>query len=294
MAIECNICPGKCNVNRAEKRGICGCSDKVKVNIYQLHYGEEPVISGSNGSGTIFFSGCNLGCVFCQNYTISQLGNGSEYSIDELSKMMLSLQAKKAHNINLVTPTHFTPQIKEAIIAAKQNGLTIPIAWNTNAYEEVDTLKTVEGLADIYMPDFKYFNRDMSFKYSGAKDYPDKAKEAIKEMFRQAGHLKVKNGIAYKGLLIRLLVLPGNLNSVELIIKWINDNIGNETFISLMGQYYPAHKANNFKELSRGITSREYEFASEQLEKYGFENGFLQDISSDPGWTPDFEISEER
>jgi putative pyruvate formate lyase activating enzyme len=288
---KCNICPRKCNVDRSEKTGICGCTDKLKVNIYQLHYGEEPVISGKNGSGTIFFSGCNLKCVFCQNSNISYLGHGKEYSNEEVSNMMLELQVKNAHNINLVTPAHFTIQLKDTILLAKQKGLNIPVVWNTNAYEETDTLKTIEGLIDIYMPDFKYFNPEMSLKYSGAKDYPEKAKEAIKEMFRQTGHLKLKKGIAYKGLLIRLLVLPHNLNSIELILEWIKDNLGSETFISLMGQYYPTHKANNFKELSRGIYAKEYEFACEQLEKYGFENGFIQDIGSTSGWTPDFTIS---
>lgn len=288
---NCNICPRKCNVDRSVKRGVCGCSDKPKVNIYQLHYGEEPVISGTNGSGTIFFSGCNLSCLYCQNYTISQLRHGKEYNIDELSNMMLELQRQNAHNINLVTPTHFTLQIKEAIILAKAKGLMLPVVWNSNAYEEVDTLKEVEGLVDIYMPDFKYYTPEMSFKFSGARDYPEKAKEAILEMFRQVGHIKTKKEIAYKGLLIRLLVLPYNLNSIEHIIKWINDNIGNEAFISLMGQYYPAHKALNYKELSRGITSKEYLFAQEQLDKYGFENGFVQDIGSTSDWTPDFLIT---
>lgn len=288
---NCNICPRKCNVDRTLKTGICGCGDKPKVNVYQLHYGEEPVISGSKGSGTIFFSGCNLKCVFCQNYTISYLGYGNDYSIDELSNMMLDLQKQNAHNINLVTPTHFTPRIKESILIAKQKGLTIPVLWNSNAYEKVDTLKTVEGLIDIYMPDFKYFNPEFSFKYSGAKHYPEKAKKAIKEMYRQVGHLKIVQGVAYKGLLIRLLVLPNNLNSIEHTVKWINDNIGNETYLSLMGQYYPAHKAGNYKELSRGITYKEYEFAREQLDKYGFENGFIQDIGSESDGTPDFFIS---
>ncbi len=310
MSIEkCNICPRKCNAVRSVKPGVCGCSDKPKVNLYQLHYGEEPIISGVNGSGTIFFSGCNLNCVFCQNYTISQLRHGKECSIEELSNMMLELENQNANNINLVTPTHFTLQIKEALILAKSKGLSLPIVWNSNGYEEVCTLKEMEGLVDIYMPDFKYYNPEMSYKYSGAKDYPEKAKEAILEMYRQVGHIKlIENGelrmenenIAYKGLLIRLLVLPENLNSIEHILKWIKDNIGNETWISLMGQYYPAYKVSgsevrvsglntkNYSELNRGINFKEYEFAKEQLEKYGFENGFIQDIGSNSDETPDF------
>lgn len=288
---KCNICPRKCNAIRSKMPGVCGCSDLPKVNIFQLHHGEEPIISGSNGSGTIFFSGCNLKCVFCQNFSISQFRHGYECSVEELADMMLSLQLQNAHNINLVTPAHFSLQIKEAITIAKDKGLHIPIVWNSNAYELPQTIMLLKGLVDIYLPDFKYFNPQWSLKYSGAADYPQFAKQAILEMFRQVGHIKMNNGIAYKGILIRLLVLPHNINSIEKILEWINENLGNETFISLMGQYYPTYKASAFKELSRGINQKEYLFAKIQLEKFGFENGFIQDVGSSSDWTPDFDIT---
>jgi putative pyruvate formate lyase activating enzyme len=285
---RCNICPRRCYADRAVKVGDCGCGEKLKINLAQLHYGEEPIISGEKGSGTIFFSGCNLHCEFCQNFTISQERHGSQYTVEELSQMMLELEGKNAHNINLVTPTHFSMEIKKAIMLAKEKGLKIPIVWNSNGYEEVDTLKQMEGLVDIYLPDLKYSDSDSSFKYSGAKNYPEKARLAIKEMFRQAGNIKLRDSMAYKGVMIRLLVLPHDINSIEETLKWINDEMGNEVFISLMGQYYPTYNAGRYKELSRGITKKEYQFALDIMEKYGFENGFVQDVGSDSDWTPEF------
>ncbi|MFA6923117.1 MAG: radical SAM protein [Bacteroidales bacterium] len=288
---SCKLCPHKCGIDRYKQTGFCNCSEKILINTYHLHRWEEPIISGNNGSGTIFFSGCNLQCVFCQNFKISHYRYGELYDIAELSNIMLELQNKKAHNINLVTPTHFSLQIKEAIITAKNKGLEIPVIWNSNGYEEVETLEMLDGLIDIYLPDFKYFDSELSLKYSGAADYPIKAKDAIKEMFRQVGNIKLKNNIALKGLLIRLLVLPENINGIENIMKWIFENIGNEVFISLMGQYYPTHKAKLFPEINRSITNKEYQFAIEQMEKYGFENGFMQEVGSSANYTPDFEES---
>ena len=285
---NCNICPRKCNVNRHLKLGFCESSENIKINIYQLHHWEEPIISGTQGSGTIFFSSCNLKCVYCQNHKISFQNYGSFYNVDELSNIMLELQSKGAHNINFVTPAHFSKQIKDSIIIAKDKGLNIPIVWNTNAFEEVDSLKELEGLVDIYLPDFKYFDSEMSLKYSGAKDYPDKAKNAILEMYRQVGNIKVYDGIAFKGMMIRLLILPENINVIEKILNWIYENIGNKVFISLMGQYYPTHQANLFPEINRAITNLEYNFAIEQMEKFGFENGFIQDIGSSSKYTPEF------
>ena len=285
---NCNICPRKCNVNRHLKLGFCESSENIKINIYQLHHWEEPIISGTQGSGTIFFSSCNLKCVYCQNHKISFQNYGSFYNVDELSNIMLELQSKGAHNINFVTPAHFSKQIKDSIIIAKDKGLNIPIVWNTNAFEEVDSLKELEGLVDIYLPDFKYFDSEMSLKYSGAKDYPDKAKNAILEMYRQVGNIKVYDGIAFKGMMIRLLILPENINGIEKILNWIYENIGNKVFISLMGQYYPTHQANLFPEINRAITNLEYNFAIEQMEKFGFENGFIQDIGSSSKYTPEF------
>lgn len=288
MNDKCYICPKKCGIDRKVRSGFCGAGNKLKINACSLHFGEEPVISGRNGSGTIFFSHCNLRCVFCQNYKISSYGWGEEYETEELVSKMLELQSHGAHNINLVTPTHFTHLIREAIISTKKKGLAIPIIWNSNAYELKETLQTLEGLVDIYMPDFKYYNPEISLKYSGARDYPEFAKIAILEMFRQIGHLQLLQGLACRGLLVRLLVLPENLNSTEKILKWIAENLGNKTYISLMGQYYPAFMAKKHPEINRHITQAEYQFAVKQLEFYGFENGFIQQVGSDNSYTPDF------
>lgn len=288
---NCVICPRKCAVNRYERMGFCKSSDKIKINTYQLHHWEEPVISGTQGSGTIFFSHCNLQCVFCQNYKISFSGYGKEFSNEEACAIMLDLQNRNAHNINLVSPTHYTPQLAETLVMAKASGLKIPVVWNTNGYEEVESLKLLEGLVDIYMPDFKYLNSGISRKYSDAADYPAKAKAAIKEMARQVGHLKVDNGLAWKGLLIRILVMPNDLNNTTDTLIWIAENLGIKTYISLMGQYYPTNMTAKYVEINRAITLEEYGIARNQLEILGFENGFLQGVGSSSEYTPDFESS---
>lgn len=285
---SCNICPRKCGINRLASAGTCGADWRIKINRWQLHNWEEPVISGKNGSGTIFFSGCNLNCVFCQNHIISQGLAGTYYTPDDLARIMLELQDMNAHNINLVTPTHFTIQAIEALEKAIHKGLSIPVVWNSSGYEEPETLRMLNGLVDVYMPDFKYFDPLMSAKYSGAGDYPEKAKNSIIEMFSQAGHIILKNGVAVSGVMIRLLVLPENINSIELILKWIYENLGNETWISLMGQYYPAHRSREFPEISRCITAQEYDFTLSLMDKYGFENGFIQESGSTSEYTPDF------
>ncbi len=288
---NCNICPRNCGVNRFKKKGTCGGKFLPLINTFQLHHWEEPVISGKNGSGTIFFAGCNLKCVYCQNYTISQEKHGKNVTIDELAEIMLKLQDHGANNINFVTPTHFTPQIKEGIILAKKRGLSIPTIWNSNAYEKKETLQALEGLIDIYLPDFRYFTAEASRKYSDSSDYPEFAKFAISEMFRQVGHLEISDyGLAKRGLLIRILVLPGNVGRVDLILDWISENLGSETYISLMGQYYPTYRTNEFPEINRGITKKEYEFAESFLYKYGFDNGFVQNTGSGKEYTPDFPL----
>ena len=286
---NCRICPHKCGKDRRTNTGFCQSGMKLKINAWQKHFGEEPVISGKKGSGTIFFSNCNLKCVFCQNYQISQLGWGQEYSISELVEIMLELQQSGVHNINFVSPTHFSIQIREAIFIAKKRGLEIPLVWNSNAYELPETLKMMADLIDIYLPDFKYFDPDNGWKFSKIKNYPYYAKLSLQEMHRQVGYLRFdENKIATKGVLIRLLMLPENKNGIDGILKWIAENLGNQTFISLMAQYYPTYKAHEYPEINRSITNEEYQFAVEICEDMGFENGYFQEMRITPEWTPEF------
>ncbi len=246
------------------------------------------MVSGDRGSGTMFFSGCNMHCVYCQNHEISQKPAGREVDTDELAGIMLDLQGRGAHNVNLVTPTQFTPQIRLAIIEAKDRGLSIPVLWNSNAFEKAETLRSLEGIVDVFMPDFRYAMDDPAVKYSGAPGYAGIAKIAISEMFRQVGHLKTADGVVKKGLLVRVLVLPGNVGRAEHALEWIACEIGPETHVSLMGQYYPAYRAGEFPEINRGLSREEYAPAESALEKLGMENGFVQDIGSDSSFTPDF------
>jgi putative pyruvate formate lyase activating enzyme len=290
---ECNVCPRMCGDNRYVTTGYCKAGAKVKINLYQRHFGEEPNLSQVRGSGTIFFSHCNTNCIYCQNFSISQFGWGKEISQKELVDIMLNLQGSGVNNINLVTPTHFTPLIIEAIIAAKSKGLNIPIVWNSNAYERVEVLKELEGLVDIYLPDFRYFDRIAAKKYSDAEDYPDVAALAIREMFRQVSHIKEVNELAVKGLMIRILLLPGNVNRVDQILEWIAENLGTETYISLMGQYYPTYRAVGYPEINRAVSAEEYDFAVEKLKALGFENGYIQERGSSDEWTPKFFEQEE-
>lgn len=285
---KCTICPHECNVNRKAEVGICKSSDKLKISTFQLHHWEEPVISGDRGSGTIFFSGCNMHCVYCQNFEISQLNQGNIYTTGELSEMMISLQNMLAHNINLVTPTHFTPLIINALEIAKKKGLNIPVVWNSNAYELPETLLQLEGLVDIYLPDLRYTEDEQAVNYSGAKNYFTIAQKALLEMKRQTGNLKTDNGTAWKGLMIRLLVLPGNLNRVDKSLEWIAENLGTKTWISLLGQYYPAYRAGQSAELNHGIEAGIYNQLAAYAEELGFENGYFQKTGSSYHYTPDF------
>lgn len=260
----------------------------VKIAWFGLHFGEEPPLVGNKGAGTIFFTGCNLRCVFCQNYQISQQGVGKDYSLEDLVKMMLELQKKGALNIDLVSPTIWTEKIREAIIEAKKQGLAIPIVWNSNAYEKVELIKKLEGLIDIYLPDFKYGDDEVALKYSGIKNYVKMAKEAIGEMFRQVGNLKLKkDGIAEKGIIVRHLILP---NSIENSLKALDyiKGIDKDIYVNLMSQYEPLYKAKDFPEINRNITKREYERVFDYLISLGLENGWTQDIKSHAVFLPDF------
>jgi len=286
----CNICPHKCNVTRGTTLGVCNAPNCLKISSHMLHYGEEPVLCGSQGSGTIFFSHCNLQCVYCQNYKISANGQGSATSPERFIEMVYELKAKGALNINLVSPTPYTMYLIPLLKTLKQSGFYLPIVWNSNAYETPEVLRQLEGLVDIYLPDFKYWDNDQALTYSYVVNYREYAQNAIKEMYRQTGNLRTdEDGIAYFGTMIRLLMLPNDINNIQGILEWISSELSYEVYISLMGQYYPIHKAFRYPELNRGITQQEYAFAVRCLERYGFENGFLQQVGISPEWTPRFE-----
>ncbi|MDP8230485.1 MAG: radical SAM protein [Candidatus Gorgyraea atricola] len=284
---SCRLCPRNCGVNRLKGEiGFCKAGLLPMVSSFHAHFGEEPPISGRNGSGTIFFTHCSLRCVFCQNHPISQLGEGKEVSVKDLASMMLKLQKQGCHNINFVTPTHYMPQILEAVFIAKENGLKVLLVYNCGGYESIEALKILDGIIDIYMPDMKYSDNKAAKKYSFAPDYFEVSKKVVKEMHRQVGDLKIVKGIAQKGLLIRHLVLPDGLAGSEAIIKELSP----KTYINLMAQYYPCHNAFNFPEISRRITRREYLNVIKFAKKKGLFRGFRQvlqtiDRAQIPEWT---------
>ncbi len=256
----CRLCPRNCNVKRSEGEvGFCKVTDKPMVSSFGPHFGEEPVLVGFGGSGTIFFTGCNLGCVFCQNYQISHLMEGEYITTEELADVMLYLQKRGCHNINLVTPTHQVTQIFEAVEIAKGKGLTVPIVYNCGGYESVEVLREIEGLVDIYMPDVKTFSREFATKYLKAPDYPEVVKEAVLEMQRQVGFLKVNEfGLAERGLIVRHLVMPNWTEDSKEILKWIVENLGRETYVNVMDQYFPYYKACEYPEICRRLTEEEF------------------------------------
>ena len=257
---KCDICPRKCGVNREKgELGFCKMKDKIKIARYYLHYWEEPIISGETGSGTIFFSGCNLKCIFCQNYKISSENMGKEISVERLKEICLELQNMGANNINLVTGTHFLPLIKEALILAKKEGLTIPIVYNTSSYENVDSLKEMEGLIDIYLPDLKYYDNKLAENFSLANNYFEIATNAIKEMVRQTGKPVIENNIMKKGVIVRHLLLPNHLEDSKKIIKYLHDTYNEDIYISIMNQYTPIKKFDKYPELNRTLTDKEYD-----------------------------------
>ena len=264
---NCELCPRKCGVNRLKgEKGICKGGKNIAVSSFFPHFGEESVLVGKNGSGTIFLSNCNLRCVYCQNYEISHLGIGNEYSEKDVAEMMLELQAIGCHNINLVTPTHYTPQLVKAIKIAGENGLKLPIVWNCSGYESVKIVKILDGVVDIYMPDIKYGSNKGGKRYSfpPVPDYWDRCREAVKEMHRQVGDLKIgKDGLAFKGLLIRHLVLPNGISESEKVLRFIAKEISPNSFVNIMPQYRPEGKVllepEKYPELSRRILREEYE-----------------------------------
>ena len=292
---QCNLCPHKCNVNRNNgKIGKCKATDKVKIALYSTHNFEEPCISGKNGSGTIFFSNCNLNCVYCQNYEISQLGKGKEITIEELAQIFLLQQQKNVENINLVTPTSYVLQIIEAIKIAKNKGLKIPIVYNTNSYENIETLKMLEGYIDVYLPDLKYSENNIGKKYSKIDNYFEIATKAIKEMIRQVGITKInENGIIQKGVIIRHLVLPNHIENSKKVLKWIKDNIPQGVYISIMAQYFPTYKAKEFKEINRKLTLKEWNQIESYIEELDIENGYIQELGEhEEEYVPKWEFDE--
>ena len=277
---RCNICPHKCQVNRIKGQvGRCKSSNKVKIALYSIHNFEEPCISGKNGSGTIFFSNCNLNCVFCQNYEISQLGQGKEFEINELADIMIKEQEKGVENINLVTPTSYIIQIAESIKIAKGKGLKIPIVYNTNSYENIESLKLLDGLVDIYLPDLKYYYNKLGKRYSNVENYFEIATNAILEMYRQVGNVQIdSNGILQKGVVIRHLVLPNHIENSKKVLKWIKENLDNKVFVSIMAQYFPTYKAKDIEKINRKLTKKEYQEIMEYVDSIGLDNGYVQEL----------------
>jgi putative pyruvate formate lyase activating enzyme len=268
---RCYLCPHECGVDRTKGVGVCRGADKAIVSSYGPHFGEESVLVGSRGSGTIFFGYCNMKCVYCQNFELSFHGEGHPISNERLADIMLQLQGHyKCHNINLVTPTHFVPNILEAIYIAAREGLELPIVYNCGGYESIEILKILDGIIDIYMPDFKYNVLERGKLYSKIANYPEKAKLALKEMDRQVNGLKVdRKGIAYRGLLIRHLVLPGGLEDTKKVLKFIKEELSPNCLVNLMNQYRPCHKAFEYKEIAKGLSFMEYKQAYDYAKELG-------------------------
>ncbi|WP_458458772.1 radical SAM protein [Pseudobutyrivibrio sp.] len=279
MLKSCRLCPRSCNIDRTKTLGICQVSNRVKVARAALHFWEEPCISGNNGSGAVFFSGCSLHCVFCQNEEISHGKVGQEITIDELAGLYMDLQNQGANNINLVTGTHYIPQIVESVTIARKKGLNIPIIYNTSGYETVESLRLLEGIVNTYLPDFKYMDNSLALKYSHAKDYPDVAKEAIAEMVRQCGKPQFdNNGFIKSGVIVRQLLLPGNVKDAKAIIKYLYETYSDNIYISMMSQYTPMpHIASKYPELNRRVTKREYDSLINYAIDLGVDNAFIQD-----------------
>ncbi len=281
MLRECKLCPRECSVDRLQgEKGFCKSGDRVMISSAGPHFGEEPPLVGRHGSGTIFLTNCNLGCIFCQNYDISHQGRGREMEADELANAMLALQGMGCHNINFVTPTHYIPQILAGLLIAAKNGLRVPLVHNCGGYESIDALKLLDGVFDIYMPDTKYGGNDAGEKYSRAPDYFDVVTAAVSEMHRQVGDLAVNSqGIAERGLLIRHLVLPGGLAETGKIVEFIS-RLSKNSYVNIMAQYRPEYRALKYPELSRRISSKEFKDAISLAEEAGLSRGFPHDRRS--------------
>ncbi len=276
---SCRLCSRNCGVDRTKTVGYCKATAEINIARAALHFWEEPPISGTNGSGTIFFSGCSLSCLFCQNREISRGRAGKCITTERLSEIMLELQTNGAHNINLVTPTHYIPSIAEAIRRARASGLTVPIVYNTGSYDTPDALKILDGLVDIYLPDLKYYTSKTAKNYSNAADYPEVAKAAIAEMYRQVGEPVLdEKGIMKKGVIVRILLLPGHVAEAKLCLKYLLDTYGDRIYISLMNQYTPM--PNMKPPLNRRVTHEEYSQLTDYAERLGLINGFTQEFGT--------------
>lgn len=286
---KCNLCPRKCNIDRTKQAGICGMKDKMIIARASLHMWEEPCISGNTGSGTIFFTGCNLKCIFCQNHEISTKLIGQEVSIQDFSNICLNLEKQGANNINLVTPTHFVPLIIEGIKLAKEKGLSIPIVYNTSGYETVETIKMLDGIIDIYLPDFKYYNNEYAIKYSHANNYFDYVKDALEEMYKQVGKPIIKNGLMKKGIIVRHLMLPGLKEDTKKILEYLYNTYKDNIYISIMNQYTPVKTFENYKELNNKITDTDYDEIINYAIDLGIKKAFIQEgETQSESFIPDF------
>ena len=287
---KCDLCPRNCLIDRTKQKGMCGIKDKLVIARTSLHYWEEPPISGETGSGTIFFTGCNLKCIFCQNYDISTKLIGKEVSIEEFSNICLNLERKGANNINLVTPTPHVPLIIEGIKLAKQNGLTIPIVYNTSGYEKQETIKMLDGIIDIYLPDFKYYDDNYAIKYSHVKDYFKYASLALEEMYKQVGKPAFnKNGIMQKGIIVRHMMLPGLLEDSKKIIKYLHDTYKDNIYLSIMNQYTPVKTFKRFSNLNNKVNEKDYDELINYSLDLGIKKAFIQEgETQSESFIPDF------
>mgnify|MGYP002327111464 CR=1 FL=1 len=289
----CMLCPRQCQIKREEgKRGFCGESDLVRLSRAALHMWEEPCISGINGSGAVFFSGCTLRCVYCQNYHIANSEIGKIVSVERLSEIFLELQEQGANNINLVTPTHFVPQIIAALDQARKKGLNLPIVYNTSGYEKPETIQMLDGYVDVYLPDFKYMEPELAAAYSKAPDYPEYAKASLKEMIRQTGNIQInkETGMIQKGVIVRHLVLPGHVKNSKAVIKYLLETYKDQILISIMNQYTPMPQVAEDPLLGRKVTKREYEKVIDYALELGMEDGFIQEgETASESFIPDFD-----
>ena len=290
---KCNICPRECGIDRYKMNGVCGANANIKVALASTHNFEEPCISGISGSGTIFFSNCNLRCVYCQNFEISRDGYGKEISVERLAEIMLEQQSRGVNNINLVTPTMYVDSIIDAIKIAKSNGLVIPIVYNSSGYEKVETIKKLSGLIDIYLPDFKYATNRLGKRYSGVNNYVESVIPAITEMINQVGKPQFnESGIMTRGVIIRHMILPNNVLNSKMVLKEIASRFKENTLVSIMAQYFPSGDASKYPEINRKISKSELKEVEDYMYELGIENGYIQELGEhEEEYVPNFDLS---